>query len=90
MNIIRDYWDKETVAQVVDIPKQYDNLFPQNFLEMKGIIISLRAMKIHLNIYVKPIKRRPYFLNTKYKEKVRKELDQMLDAGIIVPIEEEY
>jgi hypothetical protein len=34
------------------------------------------------------VKRRPYHLNPKYKEKVCKELDQMLDVGIIVPMEE--
>jgi hypothetical protein len=36
----------------------------------------------------KPVKRRPYRLNPKYKEKVHKELDRMLDVGIIVPMEE--
>jgi hypothetical protein len=34
------------------------------------------------------VKRRPYRLNPKYKEKVCKELDRMLDVRIIVPIEE--
>ena len=31
---------------------------------------------------------RPYRLNPRYKEKVHKELDQMLDVGIIFPVEE--
>jgi len=30
----------------------------------------------------------PYHLNSKYKEKVRLELDKMLEAGIIEPVEE--
>eukprot|EP00253_Pinus_taeda_P002978 PITA_02978 len=38
-------------------------------------------MKIMLKLDVKPIKQRPYRLNLKYKEKVCKELDKMLDAG---------
>jgi hypothetical protein len=45
-------------------------------------------MKIQLKLDAKLVKRRPYRLNPKYKEKVRKELDQMLDAGIIVLVEE--
>ena len=36
----------------------------------------------------KPVKQRPYQLNPKYKEKVRLELDKMLAAGIIEPVEE--
>jgi hypothetical protein len=54
---------------------------------MKGIIGSLGAMKIQLKIDAKPIKRRPYHLNPKYKENVRKYIDQMLDVRIIVPME---
>ena len=45
-------------------------------------------MKIPLRPYSKPIKKRPYRLNLRYKEKVKKELDRMLDAGIIKPVEE--
>jgi hypothetical protein len=28
MTIIGDYWDKETVTQVVDLLKEYEDLFP--------------------------------------------------------------
>jgi hypothetical protein len=41
MVIIRDYWDKETVTQVIDLLKEYEDLFPQSFSEMKGIAGSL-------------------------------------------------
>jgi hypothetical protein len=34
------------------------------------------------------VKKRSYGLNPKYKEKVCKELDQMLQVGSIVPVEE--
>ena len=36
----------------------------------------------------KPIKIRPYHLNSKYKEKVHLQLDKMLEAGIIEPLDE--
>lgn len=45
-------------------------------------------MKITLNPDAKPLKQHPYRLNPKYKEKVRKELDKMLEDGIIKPVEE--
>jgi hypothetical protein len=45
-------------------------------------------MRIPLKPGAKPVKKRPYRLNPKYKEKVKIELDRMLKAGIIEPIEE--
>jgi len=55
---------------------------------MKGIIWDLRVMRIPLKPDANPIKKRPYRLNLKYKEKVKEELEKMLVAGIIEPIEE--
>ena len=55
---------------------------------MKGILGDIGVMKIPLKAYAKPMKQRPYRLNPKYKEKVRMDLDKMLAAGIIEPIEE--
>ena len=55
---------------------------------MKGILGDLGVMRIPLMEGAKPVKQRPYRLNPRYKEKVRKELDKMLIAGIIEPIEE--
>jgi hypothetical protein len=54
--------------------KEYEDLLPQIFFEMKGIAGSLGAMKIQLKPNAKLVKRRPYRLNPKYKEKVLKEL----------------
>jgi hypothetical protein len=55
---------------------------------MKGIVGYLGAMKIQLKPDANIVKRRPYRLSPKYNEKVQKEIDWMLDADIIVPIEE--
>ena len=55
---------------------------------MKGIIGDIGVIKIHLKPDAKPVKHRPYRMNPKYKEKVRMELDKMLAAGIIEPVEE--
>jgi len=57
-------------------------------MELKGIIGDLGVMKITLKPDTKLVKQRPYRLNLKYKEKVCLELDKMLTAGVIEPIEE--
>ena len=45
-------------------------------------------MKIPLKPDARPVKKCPYKLNPRYKEKVKEELDHMLEAGIIEPIGE--
>jgi hypothetical protein len=55
---------------------------------MKGIKGPMGEMRIPLKPDAKPVKERPYRLNPKYKEKVKIELDRMLEAGIIEPVEE--
>ena len=47
---------------------------------MKGIASYLGEMNIPLKLGDKPIRQRPYILNLKYKEKVKDEIDRMLDA----------
>jgi len=56
------------------------------FLEMEGIVGELGEMKIPLKLEAKPIKKRPYRINPRYKEKVKVEIDRMLEVGIIKPI----
>jgi hypothetical protein len=55
---------------------------------MKGIKGPMGEMNIPLKTYARLVKKRPYRLNPKYKEKVNIELDKMLEAGIIEPVEE--
>jgi len=55
---------------------------------MRGITEDLGIMKITLKTDAKVVKKRPYHLNPKYKEEVHLELDNMLMACIIEPMEE--
>ena len=55
---------------------------------MKGILRDLGVTRISLKPYVEPVKKIPYRLNPKYKKNVKEELDKVLVAGIIEPIEE--
>ena len=45
-------------------------------------------MKIDTKPDVQPVNKRPYKLAHKYKEIVKKEIDNMLAAGIIYPIDQ--
>lgn len=83
-----DYWDEYTVDNVVELLREYQDLFPMKFSNFKGIVRDLGVMNITLKPYAKPIKQRSYWLNPKYKEEVCLELDKMVEAGIIEPVEE--
>ena len=85
---IGDYWDDETVRNITDLLHEFQDLFPTKFYEMKGIVGDLGEMKIPLRPDAKPVKKRPYRLNPRYKEKVKAELDRMLEEGVIEPVEE--
>jgi hypothetical protein len=55
---------------------------------MKGIKGPMGDMRIHLKLGPNLVKKISYRLNPKYKEKVKIELDRMLEVGIIEPVEE--
>jgi hypothetical protein len=54
---------------------------------MKGIKGLMGEMKIPLKPDARLVKKRPYRLIPKYMQKVKIELDRMLEAGIIEPVE---
>ena len=58
------------------------------FSKMKGILGDLGEMKIPLKPDAKLVRQRPYRLNPQYKDRVKTELDWMLDARIIEQVEE--
>ena len=85
---IGDYWDDDTVGKFAKFLTEYQDLFPTKFSELKGITGNLGVMCIMLKPDVCPIKQRPYRLNPKYKKKVKEEIDKMITASIIEPIEQ--
>jgi hypothetical protein len=85
---IGDYWDEQTLESITELLRKYNDLFPTTFTEMKGIVGELGEMKIPLRPNARPIKQRPYRLNPIYKHKFKDDIDRMLEADIIEPIEE--
>jgi len=53
---VGDYWDDETVSKITELLREYQELFPTKFSEMKGIIGDLEVMKIPLKPDAKPCK----------------------------------
>ena len=73
----------ETVGKTIALLHEFQDLFSTKFTEMKGIVGDLGEMKIPLKLDGNPVKKRPYRLNRRHKEKVKVELEIMLDMGII-------
>ena len=76
------------MENITYILHEFQDMFPTKLSEMKGILGDLGEMKIPLKPDAKPVRQMPYHLNMWYKERVKDELDPMLDAGIIDPVEE--
>jgi len=53
---IGHYWDDVIVDRVTQLLCKYQDLFPKNISDLKGIIGHLCAMKITLKQDAKPIK----------------------------------
>lgn len=68
MAIIGDYWDEHTVAEVVALLKDYEDLFSKSLTNMKGVVRELGKTKIELKLGTKQIKKRPYRMNPHNKE----------------------
>jgi hypothetical protein len=77
---VGDYWDAATIEKITELLHVYQELFPTKFTDMKGIKGTMGKMRITLKPDARPVKQRPYRLKPKYKEKVKIELDRMLEA----------
>jgi hypothetical protein len=72
---IGNYWNDEIVEKIADLLREYRDLFLITFLEMKRITCELGEMKIPLEPDAKPLRQKPYKLNSNYKEKVKENID---------------
>jgi hypothetical protein len=76
------------MESIIELLREYNDLFPTKFTKMKGIAGELDEMKIPLKVEERPIRQRPYKLNPIYRKKVNADIDKMLEDGIIEPVEE--
>ena len=64
---IGDYWDDETIWNIIDLLHKFQDMFPTKIFKMKGIVRDLREIKIVLNTDTNHVKKLPYQLNPRYK-----------------------
>jgi len=74
--------------EIFDLLQEYQDLFLALVAELKGIKGDIGEMKIVLRPDSCPMKHKLYRLNPRVKEKVKREIDKMLQAGIIFLIDE--
>jgi hypothetical protein len=48
MENIGDYWDEKIMEIITKLLREYNDLFPKTFTEMKGIVRELGQMNIPL------------------------------------------
>jgi hypothetical protein len=76
------------MTEIQALLREYEDLFPTIFSKLKGIRGDLGEMRIELKPDLKPVKHQPYRLNPRVKEKFKKEIDRMIAAGLIFPVDE--
>ncbi|KAH9306759.1 hypothetical protein KI387_011163, partial [Taxus chinensis] len=86
--IIGDYCSDSKVAKIIKLLRDFQDLFPRAYHELKGVHESLGKMKIKLKEGVHPVRKRPYMVNPNMCIKFKKEIDNMLESGINDPVEE--
>lgn len=86
---IGDYWTKEQTVEIVNLLKEYQDVFARDYKDFKGLVQEMGEMKIELLVDAKHVEKRPYKLAHKYQDIVKKEIDNMLiKACIIYPIDQ--
>ena len=84
---ICNYWSEEQTTEIVNLLKEFQDVFARGYKYLKGIVHEMGEMNIDIKPDARPVKKRPYKLAHKYKEIVKKEIDNMLAVGIIYPID---
>ena len=85
---IGDYWSEQQTKKIVDLLKEYQDVFARDYKDLKGLVEEMGEMKIDLLPKATPMKKRSYKLANKYKEIVKTEIDNMLREGIIYPVDQ--
>jgi len=84
--IISNSLKKEEEDQLVQILKRRKAAIGWHISDLKGISPSYCMHKINLQANYKPVRQPQRRLNPIMKEKVRKEVLKLLEAGLIYPI----
>ena len=64
---IGDYWSEQQTTEIVDLLKEYQDVFARDYKDLKGLVEEMGEMKIDILPEAIPVKKRPYKLDNKYK-----------------------
>ena len=64
---IGDYWSEEQTTEIVNLLKEFQDVFSWDCTYLKGLVHEMGEMKIDTKLDVRPVKKRPYKLAHKYK-----------------------
>ena len=65
---IGDYWKKEKTIEIMNLLKEYQDVFARYYKYLKGILQGMGEMKLYVLPYAKIVKKRPYKLDHEYKD----------------------
>lgn len=85
---IGDYWSEQQTIEIVDLLKEYQDVFARDYKDLKGLVKEMGKMKTDLLPDPTLVKKRPYKLAHKYKEIVKTEIDNMLTTWIIYHVDQ--
>ena len=69
--------------RLIGLLKQYKDVFPWTFEDMKGLDLAFYQHQINLHKDAKPVQQHRYHLNPNYAIKVKEEIDKLLKVGFI-------
>ena len=64
---IGDYWSEEQTTEIIDLLKEFKNLFAWDYKDLKGLVVEMGEMKIDIKPDARPVKKIPYKMAHKYK-----------------------
>ena len=88
MEKIVNYWSEKRTIEIVNLLKEFQDVFARDYKDLKGLVHEMGKMKIDIKPDAQPVMKGPYKLTHKYKYIVKKEIDNMLIDGIIYPIDQ--
>ncbi|KAL2651978.1 hypothetical protein R1flu_020106 [Riccia fluitans] len=73
--------------QYVNLLREFEDVLAADYRDMKGIPPEIVEHRIDLLPNTRPLRSQRYRLNPNYAERVKKELDKLLEARFIYPVE---
>ena len=79
--------EKQFKEQLVQLLKEYRDVFAWTYTDMEGIDPKFYEHKINLKEGAVPVKQQRYRMNPNYAKQVKEEIDRLLRVGFIYPVE---